>query len=212
GSLRGEPVTFANAGAASSPRPPLEREGSLTGLVATSRLGESATQPQWFAVYTRANHEKRVAEQLANRDIAHFLPLYDTMSRWKDRRVLVHRPLFAGYLFVHLEVRNRLQVQQVPGVVGLVGFNGAPTAIPDAEITRVRELLGSGLHAEPHPFLTAGRRVRVKRGPLTGLEGILLRRKSGLRFVVSIELIQRSMAVEIDEADLEPVSTQVARA
>jgi transcription antitermination factor NusG len=195
-----------------NPGAPLEREGSLRDSVRLQAASDLLVQPQWFAVYTCANHEKRVAEQFTNRGIAHFLPQYDTMSRWKDRRVLLQRPLFPGYLFVQLALRNRLQVQQVPGVVGLVGFNGAPTAIEEIEIARVRDLLGSGLRAEPHPFLTVGRRVRVKRGPLTGLEGILLRRKSRLRFVISVELIQRSMAVEMDEGDLEPLSTRAANA
>lgn len=168
-------------------------------------------EPHWYAVYTCANHEKRVAAQFAEREVEHYLPQYSTVSRWKDRRVMLQRPLFPGYLFVHLELRNKLEVQRVPGVVGLVGFRGSPSAVPEEEVQRVRELLGRGMRVEPHPFLTVGRRVRVKRGPLTGIEGILLRRKSGLRFVLSVELIQRSMAVEMDEADLEPGSTRVAR-
>jgi len=164
------------------------------------------TQPHWYAVYTCANHEKRVAAQFADRAIEHYLPQYSTVSRWKDRTVLLQRPLFPGYLFVHLELRNKLEVQRVPGVVGLVGFSGAPSVVPEEEVDRVRELLGQGVRVEPHPFLAVGRRVRVKRGPLSGLEGILVRRKSGLRFVLSVELIQRSMAVEMDEADLEPLA------
>src|SRR5215470_9585975 len=102
---------------------------------------EASTQTaQWYAVYTNANHEKRVAEQFANRCIDHFLPQYEKVSRWKDRRVLLQRPLFPGYLFVHLALHNRLRVQQVPGVVGLVGFSGVPTAVPEEEVRRVREL------------------------------------------------------------------------
>jgi len=166
----------------------------------------------WYAVYTCANHEKRVAIQFDGRGIEHFLPQYEATSRWKDRRVLLKRPLFPGYLFVHLALSDRLQVQHVPGVVGLVGFSGAPSVVPEEEVQRVRELLGQGSRVEPHPFLRVGRRVRVKRGPLMGLEGILVRRKSGLRFVISVELIQRSMAVEMDEGDLEPLSAQGRRA
>lgn len=162
-------------------------------------------QPQWYALYTCANHEQRVAEQLTIRDIEHFLPQYESTSRWKDRKVLLHRPLFPGYLFVHLALRNRLRVQQVPGVVHLVGFNGTPTAVPEEELLQIREILNWGMRAEPHPLLTVGRRVRVKAGPLTGLQGILVRRKSKLRFVISVELIMRSMSVEMDERDLEVV-------
>src|SRR5262249_50984378 len=143
--------------------------------------------------------------QLTGRGIKHFLPQYETLSRWKDRRVLLQRPLFPGYVFVQMELRNRLQVQQVPGVVGLVGFGGGAAEVSAAEVGGVRGLLGHGLRGEPHPFLRIGRRVRVKAGPLAGLEGILSRRKGKMRFVVSVELIQRSMAVEMDEGDLEAV-------
>jgi len=164
-----------------------------------------AVNPQWYAVYTCANHEHRVAEQFAIRDIEHFLPQYETMSRWKDRRVLLHRPLFPGYVFVHLALGNRLQVQQVPGVVHLVGFNGTPTAVPEDELLGIREVMNRGMRAKPHPFLTVGRRVRVKAGPLTGVQGILVRRKSKLRFVITVDLIMRSIAVEMDEGDLEAI-------
>jgi transcriptional antiterminator NusG len=111
-------------------------------------------------------------------------------------------PLFPGYVFVHLALRNRLDVVKIPSVVRLVGFNGLPTALPDTEMEIMRSGLSDRLRAEPHPFLTVGRRVRVLSGPLAGLEGIVLRRKKQLRFVISLDLIMRSVAVEMNAANL----------
>jgi transcription termination/antitermination protein NusG len=159
----------------------------------------------WYAAYTSANHEKRVAEQMGVREVEHFLPLYASVRRWKDRRVTLERPLFPGYVFVRMALRERLCVQQIPGVARLVGFDGTPAALPDEEIEALRRSLASGVRAEPHPLLTVGRHVRVTNGPMAGLQGILRRRKSNARLVVSVELIKRAMAVEIDEADVEPV-------
>ena len=160
-------------------------------------------QPHWYAAYTCANHEKRVAAELGAREVEHFLPLYSSVRRWKDRRVNLDLPLFPGYVFVRLAFRDRLRVVQIPSVVRLVGFGGLPTALPDTEMEVLRSGLSDGLRAQPHPFLTEGRRVRVRSGPLAGMRGILLRRRGKARFVVSVELIMRSMAVEMDEADLE---------
>ncbi len=163
---------------------------------------DSFFEPRWYAVYTRANHERRVAGQLAEREVEHFLPEYESVRQWKDRRVRLQMPLFPGYVFVHVALRERLRVLQVPGVARLVGFHGSPTPMPEEDVNRIREFLGHGWRAEPHPYLQAGRRARVVRGPLTGLEGIVARRKNRSRLVLSFEVIQRSMAVEIDEGDL----------
>lgn len=160
----------------------------------------------WYAAYTSANHEKRVGEQLAVRSVEHFLPVYMSVRRWKDRRVTLELPLFPGYVFVRLALRDRLQVLQIPGVAKLVGFNGMPTALPEEEIRALKKVLARGVPAKPHPFLTAGRRVRVKSGPLADCEGILLRRKGAYRVVLSIELIMRSVVADVDVADLEPFS------
>ncbi len=162
--------------------------------------------PHWYAVYTCANHEHRVADQLANRGVEHFLPQYESVRRWKDRKVRLQLPLFPGYVFVHLALQNRLRILQVPGVVRLVGFDGHAVPLLEEEVTRIREFLGQRFRAEPHPYLEVGRRVRVVSGPLEGLEGVILRRKNGSRFVISFELIQRAMAIEIGGLELEPVS------
>jgi transcription termination/antitermination protein NusG len=160
------------------------------------------SQPKWYAAYTCVNREKKIAIQLEQRRIEHFLPSYQSVRRWKDRRVRLAIPLFPGYVFVFLALRDRLSVLQVPGVVHLVSFNGYPAPLDPGQIDRLRAALNQ-LRAEPHPFLTVGRKVRVRSGPLVGADGILLRRKNSCRVVLSLELIQRSVAVEVDIADLE---------
>jgi transcription antitermination factor NusG len=161
-------------------------------------------EQRWYAAYTCANHEKRVASEIQARDVEHFLPVYGSVRRWKDRRVTLELPLFPGYVFVRLALCDRLRVLQIPSVVRLVGFNAQPAALPDEEIEILRSGLSRSLHAEPHPFLTVGRRVRITGGPFAGLEGILKRKKGNLRVIVSLELIQRSVAVDVDIADVVP--------
>jgi transcription antitermination factor NusG len=183
---------------------------NVTTSMPPSSLGDamlSAPQqePRWYAVYTCANHERCTADQFRSRGIDHFLPQYESVRKWKDRKVRLSLPLFPGYVFVHLALQDRLSVLQVAGVVRLVGFNGQPTAVPAEDVARIREFLSQGFRAEPHPFLQIGRRVRVHSGPLAGMEGIILRRKSRTRLVISFELIQRAMAVEVGEEGLRPV-------
>lgn len=168
-------------------------------------LEMAMVQPRWYALYTSANHEKRVAAELNARAIEHFLPLYNSVRRWKDRRVTLDLPLFPGYIFVRLALRDRLRVLQVPSAVRLIGFGGQPVALPDGEMDILRSGLSQKLNSAPHPFLTVGRQVRIKSGPLAGLQGILLRRKGSFRFVLSVDLIQRSVAADVDSADIEPL-------
>jgi transcription antitermination factor NusG len=162
-------------------------------------------QPHWYAVYTCANHERSVSDQLVSRGVEHFLPQYESVRRWKDRKMRLRLPLFPGYVFVYLALQNRLRVLQVPGVVRLVGFDGHPVAVPQEEVARVRQFLNEGFQVEPHRYLQAGRRVRVKTGPLAGIEGIFVRARKKCRIVVSMDLIMRSIAVEVDLADVESV-------
>jgi transcription antitermination factor NusG len=159
----------------------------------------------WCAAYTWANHEKRVTEQLTQRSVEHFLPLYESVRNWKDRKVKLQLPLFPGYVFVRLALCDRLRVLQVSSVVRLVGFNGHPAVLPDKEMDALRTSIVANLRAEPHPYLTAGQRVRVKSGPLAGVEGILIRKKNALRIVLSLDFILRSAAVEVDAIDLERI-------
>jgi transcription antitermination factor NusG len=178
------------------------RVGSTATPFVDAPTTAEAAQARWYAVYTCANHEKRVADQFGSRSVEHFLPQYESVRRWKDRKVRLTLPLFPGYLFVHLAAQERLGVLQVPGVVRLVGFNGSPTPLPEEDINRIRDFVGQGWRAEPHPYLQAGKRARVVHGPLTGMEGIVARRKNRTRLVLSFDLIQRSMAIEMDEGDL----------
>jgi transcription antitermination factor NusG len=162
-------------------------------------------RPQWYAVYTSANHEKRVAAEFSRRRVESFLPLYSSVRRWKDRTVQLQVPLFPGYVFVHLALSDRLRVIQVPGVVKLVGSGGQPVALPDEQLEALRAGLSGRLPAEPHPYLTIGRRIRIVRGAFQGAEGTLVRKKGLFRVVLSLELIMRSIAIEVDAADVEPV-------
>jgi transcription antitermination factor NusG len=160
---------------------------------------------RWYAAYTRSRHEKTVAEQLRNKGIEAFLPLYETVRRWKNGNHWVQLPLFPGYAFARFALADRLSVLKVPGVVRLVGFNGMPAALADEEVEGLRQALASGISAEPHPYLTKGRQVRITAGPLAGREGVLVRRQGTVRVVLSIDLIQRSVLVDVASEALEPV-------
>lgn len=173
---------------------------------AADALSAGPLEVKWYAAYTFANHEKKAREQLELRHVESFLPLYETVRRWKDRRMRLQLPLFPGYVFVQMALPDKLKVLQAPGVVRLVGFNGLPTPLADEEIQGLKNGLTSGVLPEPHRFLTVGRRVRIKNGPLAGREGVLLRRKGLLRVVLSVELILRSVAIDVDEDNIEPVA------
>lgn len=169
-------------------------------------LNEPSHIPQafeWFAVYVIARHEKRIAEHFRVRQIEHYLPLYVTQHKWKDgSNVTLQLPLFPSYLFVRTLRNGRTRVFEAPGVLSIVGKPEAST-ISDGYIQFLRE--GLDLHrVEPHPYLVAGRKVRIKGGALAGAEGVLVRRKNGFRVVLTVEVIMRSVAVEVDMADVEP--------
>ena len=170
----------------------------------SAEAGDRRRRGNWYALYTCPRHEKRVAEQIEQRRISCFLPMYRSVRRWKDRRKELELALFPGYVFVNIVLQDRLHVLQVPGAVRLVTFNGQPAALPEQEIECLRNRQ-SNSSLEPHPYLRVGRRVRVRSGPMEGLEGIIRRNKDKCRVVFSVDLIMRSVAVEVDEADLEPV-------
>jgi len=178
------------------------------GLSPSGALVSSVMEsPKWFAVYTTPRHEKAVARHFEFRRIESFLPLYMEMHRWKNGcRVNVEQPLFPGYIFARIGRRDSTQVLSVPGVLLIVGSGREPLALPDFEI----EALRSGLHLrkfEPHPYLVVGEKARIKSGSLAGMVGILARKKNSLRVVLTLELIMRSVAVEVDADELERVST-----
>lgn len=182
---------------------------SLNAVSATPslirRLPRDTFAPQWLAAYTLPNHEKTVARQLDERAIPHYLPLYESVRRWKDRKMRLEMPLFPGYVFVRLPLQNRLRVVQVPSVIRLVGFGGEPAAIPEAELAAIRTCLEHNCRMEAHPVLEKGQRVRITRGALAGIEGILLRKKGIARLVLSVGLIMRAVAVEVNISDIEPI-------
>ena len=157
---------------------------------------------RWYAIRTRSRHEKLVRDRLAAEGIEHLLPTVMRLSQWKDRKKEIEAPLFSGYCFVRFCWPDRLAVQTVSGVVGLVGGGQRPEPIPDEEIDALRTLMASTLKYDAHPYLREGMVVEVRRGPLKGVRGILLRKAKRHRLVISIHLIQQAAAVEIDAADV----------
>jgi transcription antitermination factor NusG len=170
---------------------------------------EKPLAAKWFAIYTAPRHEKRVSQYLSQREIEHYLPLYQTQRRWSDgSKVTLDLPLFPGYLFVHIGRSERVPVLQVPGVLRVVGGTGRqPVSLPDAEIDALRAGL-SLRNAEPHPLLTVGQRARIRSGALAGMEGVVVRRKNSLRVVLTMDLIQQSVAVEVSETELETLNSE----
>jgi transcription antitermination factor NusG len=160
----------------------------------------------WWALYTRHQHEKTVADMLTAKGFEVFLPLYESMRRWKDRKKMISLPLFPCYVFVRGGLNRRLHVVTTPGVHMILSHGESVALIPEAEIDVIRKTLEGPYHVEPHPFLKVGERVRVIRGSLEGVEGVLLRRKNMCRLVLSVAMVAQSVAVEIDAADVEPIA------
>ena len=160
--------------------------------------------PRWYAVRTRSRHEKLVRDRLAALGIEHLLPTVHRLSQWKDRKKEVEVPLFSGYCFARFGWPDRLAVQTVSGVVEIIGGGQRPEPIPDAEIDALKSLMASELPYDAHPYLREGMMVEVRRGPLEGVRGILLRKAKRHRLVISIHLIQQAAAVEIDASEVVP--------
>jgi transcription antitermination factor NusG len=161
--------------------------------------------PTWWAVYTRHQHEKTVAEALASKGLEVFLPLYASKRKWKDRMKTLQLPLFPCYVFVQGGHERRLPIVTTPGVHMILSRGEQAAIIPDQEIEGVRRTVESRCCVEPHPWLECGERVRVIRGALTGLEGILVRRKNQCRLVLSVEMLMQSVGVEVDASDVAPI-------
>lgn len=161
----------------------------------------------WYAAYTSPRHEKLVSKYLHVHGIECFLPLYASVHKWKNRTSRrVELPLFPSYLFVRLSRDEFGRTLGAPGLLSLVGKAGRPALIRAEEIEMVR-LTTAHCNAEPHPFMTIGQKVRVRRGPLSGLEGILIEKRSTYRIVLSMDLIMQAMSIEIDVSDVEPLAT-----
>jgi transcriptional antiterminator NusG len=167
--------------------------------------------PSWFAVFVRSNHEKRTSQHFRQRQIENFVPLYSRVRKWANRCTsTVEFPLLPNYVFVRMAKTERRRVLEVPGVLSIVSRGSQIAPLPDSEI----EFLRSGINLrkfEPHPYLVIGERVRIKGGPLKGVEGILIRKKNYLRVVITIAQIMQSVAVEADACDVEPLDVQVGQ-
>jgi len=170
---------------------------------------ETDDLPLWYCLHTRSRHEEVVFQRLEEKKISSFLPKLEVWSRRKDRRKKIQKALFPGYVFVHevMDPYHRLEILKTPGVVKILGNERGPVAVPDIQIESIQKILGGKSAVSPFPYLKEGQIVRVVEGPLKGCEGFLLKIKEGReKLVISVDLLQRSVAVEIDGASVEPVS------
>lgn len=161
---------------------------------------------RWFAVCVEVQREKAAAGALHNLGFEEYLPQYSIRRRWSDRVKSVQAPLFPGYLFCRFALEERTKALNAPWVRAIVKFGPLPTPVPDEQVESIRCMLSSGLPVQPWPYLEAGQTVRIEQGPLRGLEGALLEIRGGWRVVVSVALLQRSVAVEVDRDQIFPVS------
>lgn len=181
--------------------------GEISEIYPIPEVTEVTGGSRWFAVYTTCRHEKRIAQHLQQREIEHYLPLYRADRKWRDgSKVTLELPLFPSYIFVRIKRSERVSVLGVPGALSVVGGTGGePAPVPDSAI----EALRTGLlehNVEPHPLLRVGQTARIRSGAFTGMEGVIVRKKSGFRVVLTLEQIMQSIAVEVDEGDLEPLA------
>ncbi len=167
--------------------------------------------PRWFALSVKYQHERRVETNLAAAGVGAFLPAYQLRRQWSDRIQQIEAPLFPGYVFGRFALREKVRVLKTPGVRNIVAFRGSPAPVADGEIAGIRAALESNLPVRPWPSMKSGSRVRVVRGPLRSIEGTLLRETAGFRLVLGIELLQRSVAVEVDPEMVVPVEERVCR-
>ena len=176
---------------------------SSRGDIAGDAGSRGATS--WHALYTRHQHENVVFQALSGKGFEVFLPRYRALHRWKDRQKEIMLPLFPNYVFLRGGLERMLSIVTTPGVHSVIGWGGRPADIPSEEIDAVRRLVESPLRVEPHPFLRCGDKVRIKVGPLEGIEGILVRQTRGYRLVLSVEMLSKSAAVEVDVSAVERV-------
>lgn len=171
---------------------------------------QKVIEPQWFALYTQPRHEKSLARYMDMRQIEHYLPLYRSRRRWKDgSRMTVDLPLFPSYIFVRIQKNEKVRVLELPGAVYMItGTGGDPHPMPDAVISTLRSGL-SEKEVQPHPLLMVGERVRIRNGAFSGMEGVINRHKGDMRVVITLELIMRSISVEVNGEDLEVLSHTV---
>ena len=186
-----------------------ERAVAWLGRLTETPTGFPGNHP-WYALRVRSRHENTVASHLVARGYKSFLPLYKSNRRWSDRFKEIEVPLFPGYVFCRFNPLNRLPILTVPGIVHVVGFGRNPVAIDEGEIAAIQAVVESGLPRQPWPFLEIGQSMRIERGPLCGLEGILLSFRGHQRLVLSVSLLQRSVAVQIDQGWVQPLPQRQA--
>jgi transcription antitermination factor NusG len=177
----------------------------LESIAHLPSLNSFPNELNWYAVHTRARHEKRVAAQFEEKRVCTFLPLLRQIHKWSDRRVNVEVPMFSCYAFVCIvhTVEERLKVLRTPGVLGFVGSERQGTPIPDEQIEGLRTAISENIPCFPYPFIRAGRRVRIRGGSLDGVEGILVRQGADQSLVVSVELLRRSVAIRVEGYEIE---------
>jgi len=162
---------------------------------------------RWFALQTRSRWEATTAGLLQGKGLETLLPTYTAKRKWSDRYKVVELPLFPGYVFCRFDVHDRFPVLVTPGVIAVVGQGKTPIAVEDAEILSIQAAIRSGIHIEPWPYVEIGERVRIKDDALEGMEGILTNFKGSHRVVISVTLLRRSVALEIDLARISPVGS-----
>lgn len=161
------------------------------------------SENNWYAVYTIVRHEKAVYSSLLDKSINTYLPIREVVNRWKDRNKKVLLPLFPGYIFVNFDLKDKLNVLTTKGVVRILGVNGNPIPIPDQQINSIKGLLESNLNYDPYQYLVEGKEVEVVNGPLTGSRGKVIERRGQYRLILSVDLIQRAVSVEVDIDDVD---------
>ena len=164
----------------------------------------------WYALQIRSRWETTAAGLLRGKGLEAFLPTYTTQRKWSDRSKIVESPLFPGYVFCRFDVHNRLPVLVTPGVISVVGIGKTPIAVEESEIFSLQAAIGSGIQMEPWPYVEIGERVRIKDDVLDGMEGILTGFKGSHRVVISITLLRRSVALEIDRTRITPLGSFAA--
>jgi len=177
----------------------------VSGWPADDECKTAADSSGWYALTVRHQHERQAERALKYQGWETLVPVYRQRTRWSDRMKEVEWPLFSGYVLCHFPLDQRIRVLDTPGVAKIVGFGGVPAAIEAREIEEIRRVVASQLPVWPWPYLKAGDRVRVESGPLRGIEGTLLKSPGSLRLVIGVELLQRSLAVEVDPDMVVPV-------
>ena len=178
---------------------------NIKSLVQVPSLNYAPEESSWYAVHTMSRHEKRVAAQFEEKRVCTFLPLLRQIHKWSDRRSVVEIPMFSCYAFVRMvqNVEERLKVLRTPGVLGFVGNERQGTSIPEEQIESLRKAISEKVPCLPHPFISAGKRVRIRGGSLDGVEGILMLQGRDQRLVISVELLQRSVSIRVEGYDIE---------